>query len=367
MEERKSHFERPTNEQPPFSLNMYLLIVAVAIIAGLSGAFLGKLLLSPDQSGSFNFINAPESVRIVVDQPLVHLVNKNQKSIAGVYKISSPVAGLGQELLSADDFLGSASVITSDGWLLSSDQVIKDGTERIALNGKIHAIEQIKKDDFSGAVFAKIGADSLLPLNFQLSDNVYAGEKIFGWRDLANSLEHSLDLAFLQNKNYYPDRYLYSDKLDYYLQIAYFSGQSADALAAPYFNLDGYLVGVVYRLPNQKTALIPAPYLRQAVRNLLNDIDRPKLGLRYVDMENNSSFDDRKGNLIFRPQLRSVEANLPGARAGIRAGDVVLAVNNDLIAPSRSLTALLQNYRPGDKVIIKILRNNTEMDLEVAL
>ena len=366
MEERKSHFERPTSQRPPSLLNIILIVILVAFVAGLAGAFFGKMLFFPDQSSSFNFGTTPEGIRISIDQPLAHLVNKNQKSIAGVYKIGMPVSGLGKELFSPEDYLGSATVVTSDGWLLSTDQVIKDNSERIVLNSKIYAIEETKKDQFSNVVFIKINADNLSPINFQLTDNINIGEKLFSHLDLASSLEHSLQLSFLQSSYYYPEKYLYSDKIDYYLQIGHFNALPARALGAPFFNLNGYLLGVAYRLPNQEIVLLPSQYLRQAVRNLLNDVSRPKFGLRYVDMSNNSGF-EQKGNIVFHPQLRAVESNSVAAKAGLRVGDIIVAINNDAISSVRSLTSIIQNYRPGDKVIIKILRNNIEMDLEATL
>jgi S1-C subfamily serine protease len=129
--------------------------------------------------------------------------------------------------------------------------------------------------------------------------------------------------------------------------------------------MDGSLVGLSYSL-NQENILIPAEYLKQAVKHLLDNTERVGLGIRYLDMENNSGF-IRKGNLIYHPSLRAVEYNSVGYTAGLKAGDQIVSVNNEIISSTNTLTSILQNYRIGDKVVFKILRNEVEQDIEVVL
>ena len=47
--------------------------------------------------------------------------------------------------------------------------------------------------------------------------------------------------------------------------------------------------------------------------------------------------------------------------------DQIVAVNNDTVSVNRSLTSVLQNYRIGDKVTLRILRNEVEQDIEIEL
>jgi S1-C subfamily serine protease len=47
--------------------------------------------------------------------------------------------------------------------------------------------------------------------------------------------------------------------------------------------------------------------------------------------------------------------------------DQIVAVNSDVVSASRTLTSILQNYRVGDKVILRILRNEVEQDIEIEL
>ncbi len=55
-------------------------------------------------------------------------------------------------------------------------------------------------------------------------------------------------------------------------------------------------------------------------------------------------------------QLRSVEGNAAAAKAGLKNGDVITKVDDQLIDGSESLVATIRGHRPGDKVTISYLR-----------
>jgi C-terminal processing protease CtpA/Prc len=61
---------------------------------------------------------------------------------------------------------------------------------------------------------------------------------------------------------------------------------------------------------------------------------------------------------------------IPGAaagQAGIKAGDIVVAVNGSNIASIRELHAVLGRLSPGDAVDIAIVRERTPKSMQVAL
>jgi len=363
MEERKEHFERPTTTRPPSLFNLTVLAIVFGIIAGFGGYFLARTLMPITNIDYFDLFNKQQDIKISLEQPLTSVANKYQNSIAGIYQPVQPVNAVGQPLFNKNHFLGSAVVITSDGWLMTTDQVLLNKRSIVVLNDDLYPIEDIKEDEFTGAVFIKIDAFSLQPVDFQLTDNIKAGELLFTNIDLPNSLNHYFYTTVLANPHYIVDQYLYTDSIDYYLQIP--NDLKADNLGVPYFNVSGDLLGLTYKLDDE-VVLLPAEYLKQATKHLFNNTERVSLGVRYVDMENNSGF-IRKGNLIFHPTLSAVTYNFPAYTAGLKFGDQIVAVNNDVVSSNNTLTSIIQNYRQGDEVTIKISREGIEQDIEVEL
>jgi S1-C subfamily serine protease len=364
MEERQKHFSRPTTERPPSLFNLTIWTIVIGVLAGLGGYLLAKNIWPVSNIDYLNLLDTENEIKITLEQPLTSLADKYQNSVAGVYKDVIVSPSIGQKVFDNSDFLGSAVVVTSDGWLMTTNQVVVDKTAKVVLVDEIYDIQEIIFDDFTGVAFIKIEANFIQPIDFQLTGSFKAGERLFTNIDLPASANHAFYTSFLNNGHYTSDQYLYTDSVDYFMHIS--DGlDNININSAPFFNVDGDLLGIVYN-KNEEKLLIPAEYLKQAVKHLLNNTNRPVLGMYYIDMENNSGF-IRKGNLIFHPTLRAVEYNSVADKAGIRAGDQVVAVNNDVISDSNTLTSIIQDYRIGDTVVLKIQRNGLEQDIEIEL
>ncbi len=361
-EDRHKHFERPTTQRPPSMFNLTLWAIFVSLAAGFGGYLLANYILPSSSTNYFSVDNLGRNINVDIDQPMVDIGNQHQKSIAGVYKKVATATSIGQTIFSQEDFLGGAVVVTSDGWLMTTDQVASSENVSVVLGDKIYPVDDLAKDEFSGLVFLKIHENFLQPINFQLTEDLKIGEKLFTSADVPNSYDHSFASSYLSNIHYAPDKYLFTDLIDYYIKIS----DPAGTYASPYFNLKGDLVGLVYYNGDDQTLLIPAEYIKQSIKNLLNNTERPKFGVRYVDLDNNSGFES-KGSLVYHPQLVAVAYNSPANKAGIKTNDQIVAVNNDAISGYRTLTSIMQNYRLGDKVIVKVLRDGEEQDIEVSL
>ena len=82
---------------------------------------------------------------------------------------------------------------------------------------------------------------------------------------------------------------------------------------------------------------------------------RPYLGVRYRTV--------RAG-----AQIVVVEPDTPAADAGLREGDVILAVNGEPVGEGDpDLAARILEYEPGGEVELRVRRGNEELEFEVTL
>ena len=65
--------------------------------------------------------------------------------------------------------------------------------------------------------------------------------------------------------------------------------------------------------------------------------------------------------------VAGVERTSPAARAGIRPGDTILAVNGERIETSRGLIRTVAAVSPGKNVNLSIRRQGREMDVPVTV
>ncbi len=361
MEERKKHFVRPTTKRPPSLVNLTVLAIIFGFIAGFIAYILARGLFPITEVDYLNLNNFNNQVEVNIEQPLIDKVTRHEDSVAGVYKTKNINKTLKNPLFTNNDYLGSATVVTTDGWLITTDQVINNTNGTIVLKDKYYPIIDLVKDEFTNLVFIKIDAKLSKLVDFQISEDIRRGERLITITDVPNSIEHSFHTSIISENHFIIDKYLDTDNIDYYIKLI----ETNDNLGSPYFNLKGNLLGISYNI-NNSNILIPSEYIQQAIKHLLNNTERPTLGLYYLDLENNSGF-NKKGNLVYHNTLIPVKTNSIASQAGIKKLDQIVAINNDVITNNRSLTSIIQEYRIGDTVILKISRDGIEQDIEVIL
>src|SRR4029079_1680019 len=57
----------------------------------------------------------------------------------------------------------------------------------------------------------------------------------------------------------------------------------------------------------------------------------------------------------------------PAARAGLYSGDVIQQINGQQVATGKDLVAALEQFHPGDKAELSVLRNNEPTKLTATL
>ena len=95
-------------------------------------------------------------------------------------------------------------------------------------------------------------------------------------------------------------------------------------------------------------------------------IARPYLGASLMDQDiaNRYGFEINLHGGIF---LVKVVANSPAAKAGIRAGDIILSFNGSKVKTAVELRTKLSECKVGDRVNVTIMRNGAAQDVTVVL
>jgi serine protease Do len=108
----------------------------------------------------------------------------------------------------------------------------------------------------------------------------------------------------------------------------------------------GASVGIGFAIPSDAVSRIVAQLLAKG------SIERGWLGV---------AVDDRDGGVT----IANVDRNGPAAKAGIKAGDVVVAVNGDRIDSSRGLIRAIAAVTPGNGVRVRVRRQGRELEIPV--
>jgi serine protease Do len=146
----------------------------------------------------------------------------------------------------------------------------------------------------------------------------------------------------------------------------------------PLLNLKGEVIGINTAMAQGAEAIGFAIPINRAKRDIEQvsqgqKIVYPFLGVRYILIneqikeENDLPVDYgawvRKGN----NDESAITKDSAADKAGIKAGDIILEFNGEKISTDNSMSGIITKYNSGDKVTLKVLRSEEELNIDVTL
>ena len=123
--------------------------------------------------------------------------------------------------------------------------------------------------------------------------------------------------------------------------------------------------GMGFAIPSNEVVTI----VNQLVKK--GKIVRPQLGVKVIALQGiPSSYRNHlniKSNLKNGIYVDSVTKHSAAAIAGVKAGDVIIKVDNQAVSDVASLHSILYNHKVGDNVNLTVNRNGKEINLRVKL
>jgi serine protease Do len=136
----------------------------------------------------------------------------------------------------------------------------------------------------------------------------------------------------------------------------------------PLFNMQGEVIGIntaIYSPSGASAGIgfaVPSDLARPVIEALLRGgrVDRGWLGVSLADAEEQGR--RQRGAVIM-----GVERGSPAARAGLRQGDLVTALNGEAVATSRALVRGVAVLPPGETVRLTLLRAGRSQEIAVQI
>lgn len=263
--------------------------------------------------------------------------------------------------------LGSGFVINEDGYVLTNNHVVKDATDikvRLADGRELDA-KIVGRDSATDVALIKLQKVSgkLPTVALGDSDALTQGDFVLAIGSPLGFRE-SATFGIVSAK----DRQLTGSPYDDFLQTDAAINQGNSG--GPLFNMKGEVVGINTAIISPQIGsgigfAVPINLAKQLMPQLLKGkVARGFLGVVVSELspELVQGFglkEGTKGALV-----QSVQANSPASKAGIQAGDVVVAVNGKPVETSTQLTRTVSAVPPGGKVTLTVLRGKEKKDLQ---
>jgi len=146
----------------------------------------------------------------------------------------------------------------------------------------------------------------------------------------------------------------------------------------PLVNIEGKAIGVntaiVMGAQNIGFA-IPINYAKRTLEEVMKygKIKRPFLGIRYIILNKSIARANKLpvdyGALIVRESLGEppVIKDSAADKAGLKEYDIILEIDRKKITEENPLVDILKNYKVGDEISLKVLREGKELELKTKL
>lgn len=269
---------------------------------------------------------------------------------------------------------GSGAIISPDGYVITNHHVI-DGyseLEVVFYDGSTRPARLVGDDPLMDLALLKIDGNVPGYLTLGNSDALRQGETVIAIGSPLGEFKNSVTVGVVSALH----RSLSADVPEDLIQTdaAINSGNSG----GPLLNMQGEIVGIntlVYRDQGMNAVRIeglgfavPSNIARRVSEQIIatGDVQYPFLGITYgminADIALENDLQVQQGAYV-----TSVSDGYPAANAGIKAGDVIVAIDGIKLGQQASLRGVLLQYKPNDTVRVTVLRGSDELEFSVTL
>ena len=272
--------------------------------------------------------------------------------------------------------LGSGVILSSDGYIVTNNHVI-DGAERLEVtlnDNSIYNAKVVGTDPSTDVALLKIEAENLPVIPVGDSDALKVGEWVlavgnpFGFTStvttgIVSAKARSVGSA-AAGRPMGIESYIQTD-------AAVNPGNSGGALV----NINGELVGINTAIYSQTgnyvgySFAIPSSIVTKIVTDIkqFGTVQRGVLGVAFAELT--PQLAKEKGITAVNDGILVGEVvdRSAAMEAGIKVGDVIVAINNAPTHNTAQLQGEISKYRPGDKITVKYIRDNKSHSVQLTL
>ena len=274
----------------------------------------------------------------------------------------------GQEVLSG---AGSGVVLTADGYIVTNYHVV-EGAQQITVtlyDDSEYTATVVGSDQESDLALLKIDATGLTPAVLGDSDNVQVGEVVVAVGNPMGTLGGTVTDGIVSALN--RDITVEGNEMTLMQTSAAISpGNSGGGL----FNTNGELIAIVNAKYSDEDAeglgfAIPVNTVKTVVQDLLENgyvTGRPAFGITVIGV-NDVQTAMQYGVSSLGVYVQSVNEGSGAEKAGMKAGDRIVSIGNQLVETTDDVTNALKAYNVGDVVEVQVDRSRELITLQVTL
>jgi len=368
-------------------LKQYI-IISLIFLTGLSGGLAINFYLPGLENAS------AVDLRLDDQEATIRAINKVMPAVASIIimdKQTTTVINLNtgeqtKKIETVRKGSGTGFLISADGLILTNKHVVSVGNEktaeyRIILNsGKQYYAQLIGKDPINDLAVLKIFDKNLPYVGLGDSDKLQIGTTAIAIGNALGRYQNSATKGIVSGLGRSIEASDQSGSVNETLDNVIQTDAEINLgnSGGPLVDLAGNVIGVNVAIDQSGSSIgfaIPVNDAKPVIRTVreIGRIVRPRLGIRYqmltpeLAQQLKLAKDTGAWITVSEDGTPSVLEGSPADLAGLKPGDIVLEINGLKIQGKTTLLAIVQRYKPGDKIGLKVFRNGKFIILTAVL
>jgi serine protease Do len=368
--------------------NRAAVIIAALLLAlggGIGGGWIAHLLddnettettIQPSSKNDGNAITTPG------EETIAAVAKAVSPSIVSVLT-SSRTTSIFNDTIEQEG-AGTGMIVSKNGYVMTNKHVIQDAdTVTVILpDGKTYQhVQVLGSDPLNDVAFLKIsGVNDLPAVTLGDSKTIRIGQSVVAIGNALGQYQNSVTSGIISgtgrpvvassNGSSTGTQENLTDLIQ--TDAAINSGNSG----GPLLNLKGQVIGINTAIAQDAQSIgfaIPIGATKGLLNHVIRTgkIARSYLGVQYVsitaDVKTRYNLPVSRGDYIVASSGKSVQPNGPAAKAGVQDRDIIVGVNGFKVGEIASISTLISEYQPGDKVQLTILRGGRSLTLTATL
>ena len=307
------------------------------------------------------------------ESQVIEVVQENMHSVVSV-AISQLELQPGTGVVDRSNNIGSGFIVDENGLIITNQHVVSDQNadyKVITEDGEEYEVQDIVRDDFNDIALLKIDAEGLDSAELGDSDALIPGQMVIAIGTPLGEYAGSVTTGVISGL----DRSVSTSSGSFFGTVKTFENViQIDAAVnpgnsgGPLLNSSGEVIGVNFATTSGADNISFALPINRVVNRLeeyriYGKFLRPFVGIEYeMITESQARY---YTDILPGAFVRSVVDGSPAQDAGIKRGDIIVQIEGDPVVSS--FIEMIQKFKIGDSVEMKILRDGKEVSVSVVL
>jgi serine protease Do len=354
-------------------------LVTLSLAFGLIGGLVGGYLLIRYLPGTIP--TDKQSVVLQESSAAVDVAKEVSPSVVSITSQSSGFSFFGTT--QTEQGAGTGIIVSSNGLIMTNNHVIAGATELdvFTSDGKEYKnAKVVAADTTDDLAFVQISASGLQPAKLGDSSNVRVGTEVIAIGNALGQYQNTVTQGIISGVGRPVAAGDDSGSGDVEQLQNLFQTDAAinpGNSGGPLVDVSGNVIGINTAVASDAQGIgfaIPINEAKQELQSVQSSgtISRPYLGLRYIPVTQAFASDnnlpvDNGAYVSGDSNDPAVVSGSPADQAGLKEGDIITKVGSQTIDQNHSLSALIGNYKVGDKVTLTYLRSGKTQTTTVTL